>query len=167
MLFELVGTAVAGLAAAGLMWLLNRWLSKRLPRWVIPASAGLAMLAATISSEYGWYDRTRDNLPEGLEVAQTVQNKAFFRPWTYLHPFVHRFVAVDMPTLRTVDQAAGVRSADLYFFSRWQAPQGLPVLFDCVGHRQAPLHVGQGIETAQWADVAADTPVMALVCGGA
>lgn len=166
MLFELVGTAVAGLAAAGLMWALNRGLGGRLPRWLIPAAAGLAMLAATISSEYNWYDRTRSNLPEGLEVAQTVQNRAFFRPWTYVHPFVHRFVAVDVPTIKTVDAAKGVQSADLYFFSRWQAPQGVPVLFDCVGHRQAPLHAGQGIETAQWADVAADTPVMKRICGG-
>ena len=50
MFFELIGTIVAGVAAAPLVWAINRTLKGRLPSWLVPVAAGAAMLAATISS---------------------------------------------------------------------------------------------------------------------
>mmetsp|Transcript_10479 Transcript_10479/g.16994 ORF Transcript_10479/g.16994 Transcript_10479/m.16994 type:complete len:111 (+) Transcript_10479:538-870(+) len=101
MFFELIGTIVAGVAAGLIVWALNRTLKGRLPSWLVPVAAGAAMLATTISSEYSWFGRTSGTMPEGMVVAQTVEESAFYRPWTYARPYVSRFVAVDQATTRT------------------------------------------------------------------
>ena len=110
MFLELIATFIAGIAGAGLLMLLNRVLGGRLPRWLIPVAAGAAMLLSTISSEYSWYSRTSGPLiDEGFEVAQTVESKAMYRPWTYAKPYIDRFVAVDVATAqRNPDQPGKV-----------------------------------------------------------
>ena len=115
MFFELIGTIIAGAAAALLVWAINRALKGRLPNWLVPAAAGAAMLLATISSEYSWYKRTAATLPAGMEIAQTVEEKAFYRPWTYARPYVSRFVAVDYAGARSHPDIEGQRIVDLLF----------------------------------------------------
>ena len=109
MLFELIAAIVAGFAGAGVILMANKLLGGRLPRWLTPAGAGLAMLAMAIVNEYGWYPRTVGGLPEGLEVATTAEDRAIYRPWTYVVPFVTRFLAVDTATMRTNDALPGQR----------------------------------------------------------
>ena len=65
MFFELIGVIVAGVAAGILVWALGRFAGGSLPSWLAPVAAGAAMLAATISMEYGWYARTERTLPRG------------------------------------------------------------------------------------------------------
>ena len=103
----------------------------RLPRWLIPVGAGCAMLAAAISSEYGWYGRTADGLPDGLVVADTVQDPIWWRPWTYAVPMTGRFVAVDIANLQQNTDNAAVFLADLYFFGRWRPVQSVEIMVDC------------------------------------
>ena len=74
MFLELIATVFAGLAVAGVVMLVNRMTGGKLPRWFVPVAAGLGMIGTTISNEYSWYDRTVATLPEGLEIAQTVEN---------------------------------------------------------------------------------------------
>ena len=100
MFLELIAVAVAGFAGAGAIMALRLVLGDRLPRWLVPVGAGLAMLAATISSEYNWFSRTAGALPEGVVVADSVTDTAPWRPWTYLVPL-------------TVRAMAQVRGADL------------------------------------------------------
>ncbi|MEO1190053.1 MAG: hypothetical protein AAFW60_13380, partial [Pseudomonadota bacterium] len=69
MIFELIAVVVAGFAGAGVALLLNKVVGGRLPRWIIPIAAGLAMFATTIAHDYCWYERTAASLPDGLEVA--------------------------------------------------------------------------------------------------
>ena len=76
MIFELIGTILAGVAAALLFWAINRALKGRLPKWLMPVSAGAAMLLAAISSEYGWYDRTAATMPQGMVVAHAISEPA-------------------------------------------------------------------------------------------
>lgn len=172
MFFELIGTIVAGAAAALLVWALNRSLKGRLPKWLIPASAGAAMLVATISSEYSWYTRTLATMPEGMEVAQAVEETSFYRPWTYATPFVSRFVAVDQATMRQNPDQPGQRMVDLVFYGRWSRTAKVPVLFDCQNGRRAEIL--DGIEfgnngevlNAQWRDLTADDPLLTTACAG-
>lgn len=172
MFLELIATFVAGFAAAGLMMLLNRTLGGRLPRWLIPIAAGAAMIAATISSEYSWYSRTVNALPEGIEVARTVESRAFYRPWTYVKPYTERFMAVDTASVRRNDAQPGLVLVDLVFFGRWQQVQKLAVMFDCVGHRQTQLPEEVNFDAegaligAKWGPIAADDPALTLACGG-
>lgn len=171
MFVELIAAFVAGVAAAGLVLLLNRVVGGRLPRWLAPVAAGLAMIVTTISSEYGWYSRTRDALPDGFVVAQTVENRTFYRPWTYVQPFVDRFAAVDRETLRSHPQRPQERLAETYFFGRWAPVNKLTVLADCAGHRRAALADAVSFEAdgtvagADWVPVAEEDPLLSAICG--
>ncbi|MEM8759622.1 MAG: hypothetical protein AAGE83_04750 [Pseudomonadota bacterium] len=103
MFLELLATVVAGFACAGVVMLANAVSGRRLPRWLTPVAAGVGMLGMTISNEYSWFDRTAARLPEGVEVATTVEERSWLRPWTRIHPYTKRFVAVDRLNARTND----------------------------------------------------------------
>ncbi|MEP3049548.1 MAG: hypothetical protein ABJL55_16985 [Roseibium sp.] len=171
MFLELIATFVAGVAAAGLVMLVNKTLGGRLPRWFAPVAAGAAMILTTISNEYGWYGRTKDALPDGIVIAQTVESRAFYRPWTYVWPFVERFVAVDTATARSHADQTGIKLADVYFFGRWSTVNKLPVLADCPGSRRAALADGISFESdgiingADWIDVPKGDPIVSVMCG--
>ena len=171
MLFELIATLVAGFAGAGVGLLLVRISGGRLPKWLVPVAAGAAMLTATIVSEYGWYGRTRAALPEGMEVAMTVNDDAIYRPWARIVPFVSRFLAVDLPSLRTNDALPGQRLVDIYAFGRWTAPQRQLIAADCETGARANVPPGAQIaadgriEGLDWHRPEAGDPILALVCG--
>lgn len=170
MFFELIGTIVAGAAAALLVWALNRTLKGRLPKWLIPASAGAAMLAATISSEYGWYARTVATMPQGMVVAQTIEETAFYRPWTYASPFISRYVAVDQLSTRTHPDHPDQRIVDLVFYGRWTRTAKVPMLFDCATNQRADvvdgIEFGDGgaVVNAQWFPLDTDDPLLRIAC---
>ena len=170
MLFELIATVVAGFAGAGCALILNKLIGGRLPRWIMPVAAGAAMLGTAIANEYGWYARTAAGLPEGLEVAMTVEDRAIYRPWGYLFPFVSRFLAVDTANARTHASRPGQKLVDVYAFGRWSAPQSRPVMVDCAGGRRADIPPGTTIapdgsfEGLVWRETGADDEVVATVC---
>ncbi|MCF6444220.1 hypothetical protein [Nereida sp. MMG025] len=173
MFFELIGTIVAGVATGLIVWAANRTLKGRLPSWLVPVSAGAAMLIATVSSEYGWYARTQANMPEGFVVAEAIEETAFYRPWTYARPFVSRFVAVDQLSKRTHPDQPDQRIMDLVFYGRWQRTAKIPVLFDCASGARADIVDGVEfgangeVVNAQWLNVGADDPVLEAACEAA
>lgn len=171
MFFELIGTIIAGVAMALLVWAVNRTLLRGLlPKWLVPVSAGLAMIVATISSEYGWFARTQANMPEGFVVAQSVEETAFYRPWTYAVPFVSRFVAVDQATVRQHAEQPGQRIVDLVFYGRWARTAKIPVLFDCTGNKRADIvdgvEFGDNGEAlgVDWRTVSTNDPIQQAAC---
>lgn len=172
MFLELIATVFAGLAAGGVVMLVLRASGRRGLRWMVPVSAGLAMIAATISNEYSWYARTAGALPDGFVVADTVERKALYQPWTYVAPYVARFVAVDVAGLRSHDARPDEHLADLYFFGRWRAVERMSVLADCAGGRRAQVPEGADFDAdgalvdAGWVAVGPEDPVMARICGG-
>ncbi|SHK55700.1 hypothetical protein SAMN05444000_1395 [Shimia gijangensis] len=172
MFLELIATLFAGVAAAGVVLLLNKVLKGRLPKWFMPVAAGAAMLVATISSEYGWYPRTKNTLPEGMEIVQSVDSKALYRPWTYLRPFTERFVAVDTVSINTHDAQPDMRLADVYFFGRWSPVNKLAVLTDCANGRRAALidavtfHDDGTVTGADWVEPESGDPILTSICGG-
>ncbi|WP_065328314.1 hypothetical protein [Tritonibacter mobilis] len=172
MFVELIATIVAGIACAGLVMLLNISTGRRLPKWMMPVAAGLGMIGMTISNEYTWYARTAERLPEGLEVAMTVDEQGWLRPWTQLWPYTKRFVALDVATARAHQDLPDQKLADLYFFGRWSPVNQAPMLFDCAGERAALLIDGAdfaadgSVSNADWQTMAADDPILALACKG-
>jgi hypothetical protein len=170
MFIELIATIVAGIACAGLAMLLNHLTGRRLPRWITPIAAGVGMLAMTLYNEYTWFDRTVDELPDGIEIALTVENQSWFRPWTRLFPYVERFVAVDVGTARTNAALPEQHMATLYFFGRWSPINQAPVVFDCEARQSAVLIDGAdfgengAITNAQWSAVPEDDPILTIVC---
>lgn len=170
MFLELIATIFAGLAAAGVTMIVTRTSGGRLPKWLTPVAAGAAMIAATISNEYGWYNRTVQSLPEEFFIVETVESKALYRPWTYMHPFINRFAALDTQSVQRHKDAPALRLADMYFFGRWAPVNKLGVLADCAAHRRAAITEGvtlnpDGTATgAAWLPVPLNDPLVIKMC---
>ncbi|WP_372884661.1 hypothetical protein [Shimia sp.] len=170
MFLELIATVFAGLAAAGIVLGLNKGLKGRLPKWSLPVAAGAAMLASTISSEYSWFPRTKSSLPEGLEIVQTVDGSAFYRPWTLLKPFTERFAALDTVSISSHAAQPDMQMADLYFYGRWAPVSKLAVLADCATGRRAALadaikfHDDGTVSGAEWVRPDAGDPILTKIC---
>ena len=170
MFFELIGTIFAGVATALLVWAINRTLKGRLPSWLVPLSAGAAMLLATISSEYSWFSSAKSNMPEGFVVAEVVEEVRFYRPWTYIEPFVSRFIAVDQATARTHPDHPDQRIVDLIFYGRWARTARVPALFDCTANARADLADGVDfgadgeVLNADWYPMDTDAPLLRAAC---
>ena len=163
MFLELIAVIVAGFAGAGVMMLIARAAGGRVPKWMIPVAAGAAMIGTTISSEYSWFDRTSSALPEGMQVVQTADSTAFYRPWTYLAPYTDRFIALDTENVRTNSTNADLYMADLYFFRRWGTIQSVELMVNCQTGQRADPALGDGGDPV-WRDTAADDPIVNRVC---
>ncbi|OOR91042.1 hypothetical protein B0181_03665 [Moraxella caviae] len=158
MFWELIATAVAGFAAAGVALSL-RLVVKKLPRWIVPVAAGLGMMAFQIHSEYSWFEHTTSRLPADTQVVASVETPAFYKPWSYYRAPILHFVAVDTASVAAGD-TPDVKRAQLYFFERRQAAQHLPVLVDCQNGLQGDLTSG----AVQWGKTAYTDKLVAVVC---
>lgn len=170
MFVELIATVFAGIACAGLALLLNVVTGRRLPKWVMPVAAGAGMIGMTISNEYTWFNRTAERLPDGVEIAVTVEEQSWWRPWTQVWPYTKRFAAVDTGTARRNENLPDQRLADVYFFGRWSPVNRAPMAFDCAVAQSALLIDGAVFDTdgtitnASWQAMPADDPLLKLVC---
>lgn len=170
MLMELLATVVCGFAAAGVVLLANRLIGNRMPRWIVPAVGGIAMLSYQVWSEYTWYTRTAATLPEGVTVTETFEESAPWRPWTYAVPQVNRFAAVDVAGARRNPKVPGHVLADILVFSRYLPVYLVPNLVDCPGARRANLTDGAEFDEdgrmtdADWVEVGPGDPVVMAVC---
>lgn len=163
MIWELFATAAAGFGAAGIMMMI-RMFAKRLPKWWVPAAAGLGMLGFQIYSEYSWFDHTRSLLPPSAAVVAEVPKTAFYKPWSYLKPQVLQFVAVDSAKTEIIDKQIPVIQTNLYFFERRMSAHTLPVWINCRTRMLAlnlPQDGGQAIE---WGKTEYSSQTAAAVC---
>ncbi|MCK8779861.1 hypothetical protein M0654_07650 [Rhizobium sp. NTR19] len=171
MLFELFAALISGIAVAGIAMSL-RWMSHgRLPKWIVPAGAGISMLAFAIWSEYSWFDRVSGTLPNNAVVVWKNESRSPLRPWSYLSPVVTRFSAVDQATAQRHENFPDHVMIDVMLMARWEQPARIKIAFDCERHQRADL-VGSSISIAQdgsivgakWIDVAEDDPVLVASC---
>ncbi|QEY58661.1 hypothetical protein FXF61_05535 [Pseudomonas sp. C27(2019)] len=99
MIWHLVAVFSAGLGAAGIAFLLRSISRQRLPKWIIPALAGIGMLGYQIYFEYSWFDHQSSRQPEGAIVTSSQKGEMFWRPWTYIYPMTIAFTVVDTKNL--------------------------------------------------------------------
>lgn len=167
---ELIATFALGFCAAGVVMVLRRFIPKRLPRWLTPLAAGLAMICFTLWSEYTWFSRTEAALPESFEIVTRHEHSSIFRPWTQVSPFVDRFSAVDKNALRRNEQVPGQIMAEVLMVTRHSGNARLPVLIDCPGTRRADLSDGMKFDEAGalvgavWFQLTSDDPLLKAVC---
>lgn len=115
MIWHLIAAVFAGLGAAGVALLLRKLSRNRLPKWIIPAFAGVAMLAFQLSIEYGWLKTKQAQLPEGSVIISTQESRYFWRPWTYLAPMTTGFTVVDSGQIQ---RSGPLAEFYLYHFER-------------------------------------------------
>lgn len=170
MFFSLISTIVLGIAVAGSMMLVNHLLGGRLPRWLAPAAAGLAMLTYTIWTDYDWSARIAGGLPGGLEIVQTYETSNLLQPWTLAKPRINRIVALDRPSIEANENAPRYRQASLYLFARYQPPRELRQIYDCDQNRRIDLLPSETVDPTDIPDTAweklTDDPIAKEVCGG-
>ncbi len=166
MFLELIAAFVAGLGAAGMVLLLNRATIGRLPRWAMPVAAGAAMIGMGIALEMTWAERTARGLPEGVAVAETVSESAWWRPWTYVWPQTTRMMAVDTDSVRSKDAAPDTRLVDVYLMARWQRTQRVAQLIDCAMGARADVTDAALADPAgaAWQDLPETSDLAQLVC---
>lgn len=166
MFFELVATFAAGIAAAGLALIAGHLTRGRLPRWLTPVAAGVAMLGYAVWSEYTWADRTLDGLPDGVEVLRTVEETRFWKPWTYVVPQTTRIMVLDRNGIQTREDTQGILLADVYLFARWTPPAKRPQLVDCADGERADVSTAAlaDPDKAKWKSMEGNDPLMEALC---
>jgi len=103
MIWHLIAAIAASLSGAGIALVLRSLTRNRLPKWIIPAFAGLGMLSYTIYFEYTWFDTKQARLPEGSVIISVEKGAMLWRPWTMKFP---------MPLVYTVFDGANAQVED-------------------------------------------------------
>ncbi|MDN3524371.1 hypothetical protein QWY79_03745 [Halomonas sabkhae] len=170
MIWHLIAAVFAGLGAAGIGLLLRSLSGKRLPRWIVPVCAGLGMLGYQIQHEYGWYEHTRQQLPESARVISTSQEAALWRPWTYLLPMTTSFTVVDQDDLG-LSQADGQTLAQFRLYRFTSGPGQSVVhqgyLLNCDKRELVPLgKQQQRPQIDERRRLGAEDPLYRHVCRG-
>jgi len=166
MIWELIATVCAGVGAAGIALLLIKLSRQRLPRYLTPIFAGIAMLAFQIYNEYQWFNHQKSLLPEGVEVVMTASDQKAWQPWTYLIPQTNRFMAADFANTSVNQLNPDIVMLDLYLFA--QRSPAIPVkqLIHCKAGKRADFSVDMMIPTKDatlddtWFDIPADTDLL-------
>ena len=170
MLMDFIATAASGVGLGAIMLVLRHLSRGSLPKWVVPAGAGIGMLGFAIWNEYTWFDRVTASLPAEVIVVSAPQDRAIYRPWTYLAPLTTRFVALDRTSMVISQGNADLRVASAVVVQRWTATQRVPMAFDCAGARRADLFEGASLGDngtlvgAQWRDVGPDDRLLRAAC---
>ena len=127
MFWTFVATVFCGLGAAGIALGIRAFTRKKAPRWLIPVFAGAGMLGYLVYGEYTWYEHKKSLLPEEAVVVNTESEGLFWRPWTFVFPYVTAFSAVD-----TEGVARDTGNEDVVRFTLYRFDQRVT---DAVSHR--------------------------------
>lgn len=158
---DVLGVLAVAIGAAATLYAVMHALRRigvHVPRWVLPAGVGLAMLSYSIWNDYAWYGRAAARLPADSEVLLTGRASLPWAPWTYLAPVVVRFAALDPATVRA--DADGIRQASITLVERRGPTLVVPQEFDCTRQLIRPAR-------GDWAGAADDDPAFAAVCRAA
>ncbi|PPK51202.1 hypothetical protein [Marinobacter persicus] len=141
MFWNLLATVICGLGAAGFALGIRAITAKRAPKWLIPVFAGLGMLGYLVYSEYTWFEHKKSLLPEEAVVVSTEEEGVYFRPWTFIFPYVTAFSAVDVNGINPVPNSEGVKQFVLYRFEQTftDSVSHRPHLLNCQTRELVPL----------------------------
>lgn len=141
MIWHLIAAVFAGLAAAGIGLFLRILSGKRLPKWIIPVFAGLGMLGYQVSTEYGWFELKKQQLPPSTEVVSSQTSSAVWRPWTFFFPMVTEFTVIDRDSVRASDGSPRVADFMLYHFERHYTETVIPqrYVLNCASRELVPI----------------------------
>jgi hypothetical protein len=170
MLWELIATVVAGLGAAGIALILRKLSRNKAPRYLVPVFAGAGMLLFQIQAEYSWYTHQASRLPAGVVVVKTVEEKAAWRPWSYLYPQTMRFIAADVGNMSANKVNPELKLIDLYFFARRSAARRVVQVVHCSQYARADftdqldLPINDAPLSDAWQKLSPTDPLMLVAC---
>lgn len=121
MFWTLIATITAGLGSAGIALLIRKVSGQRAPKWIVPAFAGVGMLAFLVHGEYGWAELKKSQMPKEAIVVSELAVPVVWRPWTYAVPQINQLIVLDTSSLKVHPQHPEQRLMQLYRFE-----QGIP-----------------------------------------
>lgn len=104
MTWHLFAVFIIGLCLGGIAFFVRKASRNRLPKWIIPISAGIGMFGYLVYYDYNWFEHKRSQLPAGSVVVEQGRAASFFKPWGYLIPSVSSFVVLDGQVKETQQQ---------------------------------------------------------------
>lgn len=168
MALELLAAIIAAVGMAGIAIAIRKLTRNRLPKWIVPAAAGLGMIGFAVLSEYGWYGRSATSLPEGVTVLRAEKGSSPMRPWTFFAPITLKFSALDGRAASVHPANENLRMARVFHFERWAPTRDSMLIVDCSEGRQVAVTAGVEIDIsgnltgAEWQSGEAD--VLGPVC---
>lgn len=148
-----VGIGAAALAFAGLHAARKAGLD--LPRWLMPAAIGLAMVIYSVWNDYAWSGRAAARLTPDQQVIMTGQGSLPWAPWTFVAPVTLRMAVLDGASLAA--QPDGTRQARIMLVQRRGPTVVVTQGFDCAAGRIRP-------PGGDWAPAPDGDPALAAVC---
>jgi hypothetical protein len=170
MAFNLFGSVAVALAVALVIFFIRRHLFPGLPRWLMPATAGIAMIAFGIWNSYAWYGRVTSYLTDGWVVAHEMTTRSPIEPWTYAVERVEGFAAVNTASVRSNPDHPNVVLAEVATFVRFRDTLTRNLIFDCrrglVGDPPAALAFDEAGNPAgiEWHQGASAEALVETVC---
>lgn len=170
MLFNLIGTFVIGIAAAGTIMLIYRVSGRQAPGWLMPAAAGVAMLSFHLWNEYTWFDRTSKALPGQVTVAKRYAYQSVLQPWTLVAPRINRFTAVDRSSIRRNEQAPGYVMAEILLVARLDQTAKVTQIYNCDEALRTDVNASSSVDErglpldADWIASEIDDSLFQIVC---
>lgn len=155
---DLIGAIAVGIGVAAMVYALMHGARKAgysPARWLLPASAGLAMIVYSVWTDYAWLGHATAQLPEGTETLAIGRDSQPWAPWTYLAPVAVRFAALDPAQISEIGE--GKRRAEIMLIERRGPTTIVPQEFDC---SNGMFSVAGG----QWAAAEPDDPAFIAVC---
>lgn len=170
MIWNLVALVFAGIGAAGIGMTLRALTRKKLPKWIVPVSAGIGMLSYQIYSEYSWFEHKQAQLPSGSEVIATQQGQMIWRPWSYLYPLTVGFTVLDPKSLGTTQvEDDVVAEFVLYQFERSHTDNVIaaPHLLNCSNGQMLKLTEERKPDLDSLKELSESDPLRSRVCSDA
>jgi hypothetical protein len=169
MVLELIAALSAGFALFGVAMLAAALMRRKLPKWGTPAAFAAGMLFYVIWADYGWVDTRLP--PDGrYVVAEQVQTRIWYRPWSWVFPQVQHVLVLDRSFTRVNADQPDLVMTRIVRLARYVPESGFLAVFDCAGSRMAPLIEGVDLsvaglaEGADWATLPEGDPVLQRAC---
>jgi hypothetical protein len=168
MIWHLVALVVAGLGAGGVAMALYHLSRKKLPKWIIPVFAGVAMMAYQINFEYSWFEHKQQLLPAGSVVIDSNATSMVWRPWTFAWPMTTSFTILDANSLELMEAPEEFRVVRfmLYRFEKEYVDQVYPSgwLLNCNLAEQVGVNLDGTINASRRQLLSRDSLLYQQVC---
>jgi hypothetical protein len=170
MVLNYAGTFVVGAAVALFLFAIVKTFKLAAPRWIYPASIGVAMLSFQVYNDYTWFRRAAADLPPTHVVAGNFTRPDPMRFWTLLVEPVDRFSVVDRTSLKRNPAIADLVIADVLLVTRFQPTVRVTQVFDCAGDRRGDIHAGVTFDAGgrpsgvDWVPLPSGHPMLAAAC---
>lgn len=170
-MFNIISLVAVGAGVAGLLHGVYRLIMRRKPpKFLVPLSAGVAMIVFHIWNEYSWYNRTAEMLPPSIEVVETLPVRQFWAPWTYIFPMVNRFVALDRANTHRNDKLPGYVLTSSMYIKRAEDTLLTNMLVNCDQRRWTAISDSTQFDSsglpanAEWLDFDKESKFPEIAC---